>query len=57
MVKKITKMCPNRTGHLKTHINAVHNGQKDHKCGPCGKTFSLAGNLRRHFNLVHNVKT
>ena len=35
-------------------MNAVHNGQKDHKCDSCGKAFSLAGVLKRHINAVHN---
>ena len=32
-------------GHLKNHINSVHNGQKYHKCDSCGKAFSQAGDL------------
>ena len=44
-----------RAGALKTHINSVHNGQKDHKCDSCGKAFSLAGDLKKHIiNTVHN---
>ena len=42
------------SGNLKIHINAVHNGQKDHKCDTCGKLFSIIGNLSRHINSVHN---
>ena len=44
-----------QTGHLKSHINAVHNSQKDHNCDSCGKSFSLAWNLKTHINTIHNV--
>ena len=40
--------------NLKTHINEVHNGQKDHKCDSCGKAFSQLGNLKKHINSAHN---
>ena len=40
-------------GHLKGHINEVHNGQKDHKCDSCGKSFSQPGHLKTHINSVH----
>ena len=40
--------------NLKTHINAVHSGEKDHKCDTCGKSFSEARNLKIHINVVHN---
>ena len=43
-----------KSGDLKTHINSVHNGQKDHKCVSCGKSFSQAHNLKTHINAVHN---
>ena len=43
-----------QSGHLKRHIDAVHNGQKDHKCDSCGKSFSVSGNLKRHVNADHN---
>ena len=33
-------------GKLKTHINTVQNGQKDHICDSCSKAFSQAGNLK-----------
>ena len=42
-------------GNLKKHINAVHNGQKDHKCVTCGKQFSQAGTLKKHINSVYKV--
>ena len=40
--------------YLKIHIDAIHNGQKDHKCDSCGKSFSRAENLKAHINSVHN---
>ena len=43
-----------QAGHLKTHINSVHDKKKDHKCYSCGKAFSQAGDLKRHINSVHN---
>ena len=41
-------------GDLKKHINAIHNGQKDHKCDSCGKIFSYADVLKNHINAIHN---
>ena len=38
---------------MKRHINSVHNGQKDHKCNSCEKSFSEAHNLNVHIK-VHN---
>ena len=29
-----------RKSNLKTHINSIHNGQKDHKCDSCEKALS-----------------
>ena len=40
--------------HLNLHINAVHNGQKNHKCDSCGKVFPPTGHLKAHINAVHN---
>ena len=41
-------------GSLKKHTNAVHNGQKDHKCDSCAKTLSSVQSLKIHINSVHN---
>ena len=40
--------------HLKSHINVVHNGQKNYNCDSCGKASSSSGNLMKHINAVHN---
>ena len=39
---------------MKSHINSVHYGKKDHKCDSCGKTFSIAVNLKKHIDTVDN---
>ena len=33
-------------------MNAVHNGQKDHKCDSCGKAFSQAGDTFIQFIII-----
>ena len=38
---------------LKVHVKIVHQGQKDHKCVQCEKSFSKSGNLRVHVKSVH----
>ena len=38
---------------LKKHIYSVHEGQKDHKCESCEKSFSRAQTLKRHIHTVH----
>ena len=43
-----------RAGYLKTHINTVHNGQKDHKCDTRDKAFFRGDKLKKHINTVHN---
>ena len=31
----------------------IQSGQRKHKCKPCGKSFSHAGNLKKHIHTVH----
>ena len=38
---------------LKKHIHTIHEGNKDHKCESCTKTFSLEENLKRHIYTIH----
>ena len=40
--------------HLKRHINAVHEKQKNHSCNYCGKSFARTDGLRRHHENVHD---
>ena len=42
-----------------THIDSVHNCQKDHKCNSCGKSFSQARNSHKFhiFYLLHHYVT
>ena len=37
---------------MKKHIHTVHEGQKDHSCESCGKSFSQAIYLK-HIHTVH----
>ena len=34
-------------------IYTVHEDRQNHKCESCGKSFSQAGNLKRHSLIVH----
>ena len=38
---------------LKTHIHASNEGQKDHKCESCGKSFTAARTLNEHIYTIH----
>ena len=42
-----------RASDLKTRINMVHEGRKDHKCESCSKSFSQSDNLKRHIQTIH----
>ena len=39
---------------LTSHLKIVHENKKHHKCDSCGKSFSVAGDLKRHINAVHD---
>ena len=43
--------------YLRDHIASVHEGQKEHLCKICGKTFSYILSLKEHTNAVHGDKT
>ena len=36
---------------LKRHIKRIHEGHKDYKCDSCGKSFSVADDLKTHMNI------
>ena len=51
------------SGHLKTHIETVHEGKKKHVCDktevdsqPCNKAFGQKRDLKRHIETVHEGK-
>ena len=35
-------------GDVKKHLQTVHEGQRNHKCNACGKSFSNSGKLKQH---------
>ena len=41
------------SGHLSTHISAVHEGKKPFGCDSCGKYFAEKCKLKRHIAAVH----
>ena len=43
-----------QAGHLRQHISAVHEGQRDH-CDVCGKDFSATLGLKIHQREVHQI--
>ena len=30
------------------HVKTIHDGQKDHECEFCDRSFAMAGDLKRH---------
>ena len=40
---------------MKTHIHAIHEGHKDHKCESCGKLLSGEQSLKAHTHLIHGA--
>ena len=49
-----TKICQTQR-QLNIHIKTLHGhgGQKNFKCGSCGKLFSQVGNLKNHLYTIH----
>ena len=60
-MKQRDKACPycegvafGRKGHLKMHIETVHEKRRDHVCNYCkGVAFGTASTLKRHIDVVH----
>lgn len=45
-----------RRGHLESHIEAVHEGRRSHRCPRgCGKTFAHRSSLHRHIKSHHDT--
>ena len=45
-------------GHLKQHINTIHNNIKNHVCGECGYAASTKSRLKIHIKAVHkNIRS
>ena len=42
-------------GYLKTHIKAVHEGEKN-KCTNCDKVFSWGVSLKKHIKIAHEIE-
>lgn len=44
-----------RKGHLESHIEAVHEGRRSHRCPlGCGKAFAHRSSLHRHMRTAHD---
>merc|ERR1739844_879902 len=44
-----------KSGNLKKHVEAVHDGQK-FKCSICDASFTHSGSLKKHVEAVHEGK-
>lgn len=43
-------------GHLRRHVDSVHNKTRAHSCPQCNREFSELGNMRRHIRAVHEKR-
>lgn len=55
------QICGNRferRGHLESHVEAVHEGRRSHRCPTgCGKAFAHRSSLHRHIKSAHDRHT
>ncbi|OXA47438.1 Zinc finger protein 91 [Folsomia candida] len=50
------ELCPHasfRKAHLQTHVQSVHENQRNHPCQFCGKRLSTSSNMRNHVEARH----